>query len=205
MIKPVDQIEAEEKSLMAKSAAVALGVYLALALIITRGALHAPTPAVTQEAPVVEAELVEPKEPPKLYEKTAPKAAPVVKTEATISKNLHQGHESADEMKKVMETSNQTVAAPPPAPPTHGPQLEYSPSPKLPTYLKNQNLKGSVLIEFFVSAKGMVTPNLIGSSGNDELDALALKTARTWIFKPAAKEGQPTDAKVRLRINFEVD
>lgn len=204
MFKQLDQIEAEEKSLLLKSAMAALVVYAVLGLALSVSSIRT-APPVVAEAPLVEAEIVEQKEPPKLYEKAVP-TAPAAKVEATVSKDLSKGHAASDEeMKKVTEANNQTAAGTPPPNPTHGPQVEYSPSPKLPSYLKNQNLKGSVLIEFFVSAKGQVTPNLIGSSGNDELDALALKTAKTWIFKPAAKDGQATDAKVRLRINFEVD
>ena len=88
--------------------------------------------------------------------------------------------------------------------PTHGPVAFYTPAPVIPAYLRNQNLKTSVVIEFLITAQGVVAPRLLDSSGNDELDAIALRTAAQWQFKPAAKDNVPVDSKTRLRILFEV-
>lgn len=88
--------------------------------------------------------------------------------------------------------------------PTHGPVALYAPAPVIPAYLRDQNLKTSVVIEFLITAQGVVTPRLLDSSGNDELDAIALRTASKWRFKPAANNNIPIDAKTRLRILFEV-
>jgi len=74
----------------------------------------------------------------------------------------------------------------------------------IPSYLQDQNFKTSVVIDFFVSALGSVTPKLVGSSGNEELDALALNTAKKWQFRAAEKDHHTIDSKVRLRIIFEV-
>lgn len=86
----------------------------------------------------------------------------------------------------------------------HGPIVVSSPSPKIPSYLLNDILKASVVIEFRISAAGVAEPALIKSSGNEELDAIALKTARTWKFQPAVGGGKSIDSRIRLRINFEV-
>lgn len=88
--------------------------------------------------------------------------------------------------------------------PTHGPVALYSPAPVIPAYLRNQNLKTSVVIEFLITAQGQVTPRLLDSSGNDELDSIALNTVAKWQFKPAAQDNVPVDSKTRLRILFEV-
>jgi TonB family protein len=88
--------------------------------------------------------------------------------------------------------------------PTHGPVALYSPAPAIPSYLRNQNLKTNVVIEFLITAQGQVTPRLLDSSGNDELDAIALNTVKKWQFKPAANNNLPIDSKTRLRILFEV-
>ena len=88
--------------------------------------------------------------------------------------------------------------------PTHGPVALYSPQPVIPAYLRDQNLKTNVVIEFLVTAQGQVTCRLLESSGSDELDALSLETAEKWRFKPAAQDNVPIDSKTRLRITFEV-
>jgi TonB family protein len=88
--------------------------------------------------------------------------------------------------------------------PTHGPVAFYAPAPVIPNYLRDHNLRTSVVIEFLITAQGQVTPRLLDSSGNEELDAIALRTASKWQFKPAAKDNAPVDSKTRLRILFEV-
>jgi TonB family protein len=88
--------------------------------------------------------------------------------------------------------------------PTHGPVALYAPAPVIPQYLRDQNLKTSVVIEFLISAQGLVTTRLLDSSGTEELDAIALNTVSKWKFKPAAQNNAPIDSKTRLRILFEV-
>jgi TonB family protein len=197
-------IESEENSRLAKSFLVACGIYLVVATLIyfcSRFALTTPTAII--ETPTLEAELVE-KQEPKLFEKKS--EAPIAqKSETSISKDLSKSPVSAQKLNDIMNAPNQTVASPATPALTRGPLVQYSPAPKLPSYLKNQNLKSSVLIEFLVSAKGSTIPSLIGTSGNEELDALALKTAKTWLFQPALQNGQAVDSKVRLRINFEIE
>jgi TonB family protein len=88
--------------------------------------------------------------------------------------------------------------------PTHGPVSLYAPQPIIPAYLRDQNLRTSVVIEFLITAQGQVTCRLLESSGSDELDTLSLGTAEKWRFKPAAQDNVPVDSKTRLRINFEI-
>jgi TonB family protein len=88
--------------------------------------------------------------------------------------------------------------------PTHGPVALYAPAPVIPKYLRDQNLKTSVVIEFLITAQGLVTTRLLDSSGTEELDAIALDTVSKWKFKPAAQNNAPIDSKTRLRIVFEV-
>jgi TonB family protein len=121
--------------------------------------------------------------------------------------NPKRKHRPAPEKKKQeapkAEEQNQVNAGPLMGP-THGPVALYSPAPAIPDYLRNQYLKASVVIEFLITAGGEVTARLLDSSGNDELDAIALATVKKWQFKPAAKDNVPIDSKTRLRINFEV-
>ena len=104
---------------------------------------------------------------------------------------------------KKAEKQNQADAGPDLGP-THGPVALYAPAPVIPKYLRDQNLKTSVVIEFLITAEGSVTTRLLDSSGTEELDAIALNTVSKWKFKPAAQNNAPIDSKTRLRIVFEV-
>ncbi len=116
-----------------------------------------------------------------------------------------QSHKKKVEKKEPPKAPEQNqVNAGPNLGPTHGPVAFYAPAPVIPAYLRDQNLKTSVVIEFLITAQAAVTPRLLESSGNDELDAIAIATAKKWQFKPAAQDNVPVDSKTRLRILFEV-
>lgn len=117
-------------------------------------------------------------------------------------KQSHQKKVEKKEPPKAPEKNQ--VDAGPVMGPTHGPVAIYAPAPTIPTYLRYQNLKTNVVVEFLITAQGGVTPRLLDSSGNDELDAIAIKTVSKWQFKPAAKNNVSVDSKTRLRILFEV-
>jgi TonB family protein len=153
----------------------------------------------TDESNFVEAQVFVPEQTHLVEEK--PQAAPA-KPEATISKVPNKGREAKPEEKAAPE-ENKTENGPQLAP-THGPVAIFSPAPKIPAYLQEADLHASVVIDFFVAADGTASPRLVGSSGNEELDAIALESVKKWRFHAAEQDHHPLDAKVRLRINFEV-
>ena len=122
--------------------------------------------------------------------------------EVALSKNPNRGRK-AKPNEKLLDEKNQTQSGPQYGP-THGPIAVYTPAPAIPSYLQDDYLKASVVIEFMISSTGVATPRLIGSSSNDQLDAIALETVEKWKFRPAEKNNVPIDSKVRLRIEFEV-
>ena len=128
----------------------------------------------------------------------APTREPVISTRPDVGKTVPEGAVPADDEK------NRTVSGPPIAP-SHGPIVLDAPTPKLPSYLRDQSMKSSVLIEFTVREDGASEPHLVGSSGNEEVDAIALRTAKQWHFQPAIQQNKPVASKVKLRINFQVD
>lgn len=84
-------------------------------------------------------------------------------------------------------------------------EATYSPQPAIPDDLRNDVLTASMIAEFAVQSDG--TPGeikVVKSTGNKELDDIALETARKWRFKPATRDGQATEGRVRLHIDFEV-
>ncbi|HUO58801.1 MAG TPA: energy transducer TonB, partial [bacterium] len=131
--------------------------------------------------------------------------AEATKDEDEVVFSRKQSHKKKIEKKEPPKAPEQNqVDAGPALGPTHGPVAVYAPAPVIPAYLRDQNLKTSVVIEFLITAQAAVTPRLLESSGNDELDAIALKCASKWQFKPAAQDKVPIDSKTRLRILFEV-
>lgn len=123
--------------------------------------------------------------------------------EPSLHKNPAQGSPPKDPSDTFNE-ENQTERAQAPAPATHGPIALFAPPPQLPASFQEQSLKTEVVIEFFVNALGSATPRLVESSGEEELDALALEAVKRWVFRAAEQEGKPVDAKTRLRIVFSV-
>ena len=127
---------------------------------------------------------------------------PVHHAEPVLSKRPDQGRK-AKPNENPLPQDNVTQSRPA-LPPTHGPVVLSNPAPKIPSYLQTQDIHASVVIDFYVSSQGGVSPRLVGSSGNEELDAIALEAAKKWRFQPGQKDGKPVDAKVRLRILFDV-
>ena len=119
--------------------------------------------------------------------------------EVVLSKAPGKGKKPPE--KASVQEENQTQGGPALAP-THGPLAFYAPAPVIPEYLRDKELNTSAVIDFFISAQGTVTPRLVGSTGNEELDAIAVNTAKKWQFRPAEQNHRPIDAKVRLRIIF---
>jgi TonB family protein len=133
-------------------------------------------------------------------------AKPIEKApkEVAISKKPEQGrkakpNESPVEEKNQTQGGNNISLGP-----THGPVAVFAPPPVIPSYLQNQELKANVVIDFFITSQGSVMPKLVGSSGNEELDAIAINTAKKWQFRAAENDHKPIDSKVRLRIVFQV-
>jgi TonB family protein len=193
--------------LRALRAALAIGFALELLFLVAVGWrehwLAHPQKKGLEDSQFIEAQVFEiPREAHLVDEKT-PTVAPKPKAEKALSKVPKKGKEPKPGEGK-LEEQNQTNAGPPPAA-NHGPVALFAPTPAIPDYLKDQNLHASVVIDFYVSAQGSVTPKLAGSSGNEELDAIALRTASKWEFRAAEREHKPIDSKVRLRINFEVN
>jgi TonB family protein len=151
----------------------------------------------------VEAQIFEPPAEPYLVKKK--ETAPILeaKPEPALSKTPAQGKASPLPQQS-HEEENQTKSGTEMTP-THGPVAVFAPPPVIPSYLQNREFKTAVAIDFYVNMKGGVITKLVGPSGSDELDAIALESVKKWIFRPAEKDHQAIDSKVRLRIVFTVN
>jgi len=132
------------------------------------------------------------------------KIAPPVKAKAEValSKSPSQG-QTSPLPRTALQEENQTESGTKSAP-THGPVAVFAPAPVIPSYLQNREFKTAVAIDFYVNSKGGVITKLVGPSGSDELDAIALESVKKWIFRPAEMNHKAIDSKVRLRIIFVV-
>ena len=181
-----------------------------LAFLLQAGALvlfsmvhSSPSAPAVEVMPPLEAQIYQAPPPPEHLksDKAAVKNAPqkvlkISQTPSAAAKPAASLHSLFDEKNEVEKGQVQNE--------DHGPVVVSSPSPQIPPYLLNEILKASVVIEFKISSVGVADPSLIKSSGNEELDAIALKTAKTWKFQPALAGGKAIDSRIRLRINFEV-
>jgi protein TonB len=104
-------------------------------------------------------------------------------------------------------------APPPPAPapaPPHVPVFSGAtvidaPKATIPDDLRRDALDKTVVTELTVTPDGSVTDvKVIQSAGNDELDRIAMETARQYRFKPAERDGTPIETRIRLHIEFQV-
>ncbi|HLV80386.1 MAG TPA: TonB family protein [Chthonomonadaceae bacterium] len=85
------------------------------------------------------------------------------------------------------------------------PLPDHSPLPSIPDDMRGDSLDKSCVAEFTVEPDGAPSDiKIVQSSGYEELDRIALDTARQWRFKPATREGQPVQSQVRLHIEFQV-
>ncbi len=155
----------------------------------------------SDEVRFIEAQIFEMPPQSQLVDEKKPAQAPQ-KTEQTINKTLTNTNSLPQTQPS--DEENKTVSGPK-FTPTHGPVAVFAPPPILPSYLQDKELKTQVLIDFYVNNQGTSTARLAGSSGNEELDALALESVKKWIFRPAEKEGKPIEAKVRLTIRFVIE
>jgi len=57
---------------------------------------------------------------------------------------------------------------------------------------------------FTIHADGTTDVKMLKSTGNQELDSIAMASAREWKFKPATQDGKPVDSYMRLDVQFQV-
>jgi TonB family protein len=66
-----------------------------------------------------------------------------------------------------------------------------------------KKISGSVMVQFAVTTEGAVKdPQVVRSSGNDDLDGAALSCVLTWQYIPAKQNDQPVAATLRAIVHF---
>ncbi len=84
--------------------------------------------------------------------------------------------------------------------------VDSQPKPSIPDDLRKDALDKTCTAEFVVGPDGAPTDvQIVDKTGVDELDRIAQQTAKQWRFKPATRDGQPVEGRVRLQIEFQVN
>jgi len=86
---------------------------------------------------------------------------------------------------------------------TQAPIIERKYPPKVPLEAKEQNLKGTVVMDVEILHNGQVGAVVVTeSTGHQILDDCAVEAAKGWRFSPAMNEGTPVSVWVSFPIEF---
>ena len=78
------------------------------------------------------------------------------------------------------------------------------PNPKLTDEMKQRKLNAKISVSVEVDVDGSHTEEIVSGSGDDEVDALILKTLRRWRWSPGIVDGEPKKQKIRYRFTIDV-
>ncbi len=80
-----------------------------------------------------------------------------------------------------------------------------TPQPIIPSELYEEGMKCTCVARFTIHETGKAKVKLVTSSGNHEVDCIALRTLQRWIFKPAMLNGKPVISNRKVKIQFEIE
>jgi protein TonB len=150
-------------------------------------------------------------EPAKPSEAEKPVEQPVKPIEKPIEKPVEQPAKPVEQPVKPIEKPAEPVKPAEPMKPAAPiytaaePMDDRQPQPTIPDDLRTSSLDKMCVVEFVVGTDGRpVSVRVVTSTNNSELDNLALDAAKKWRFRPATRDGQPVEGKVRLHIEFQV-
>ncbi len=76
--------------------------------------------------------------------------------------------------------------------------------PSLPAELRREVAQSSVLVRVDIAVDGSCSVTLLESSGNAEVDRMAVETLQQWTWQPAMRQGEPVQSSKRFRYELEV-
>jgi len=80
----------------------------------------------------------------------------------------------------------------------------YKPDPAYTEEARKAKIEGTVTLAVTIDAQGDVTNCQVTNGLDKGLDEQAIKTVRTWKFKPALRDGIPVAVRVTARVNFKL-
>ncbi|PYX34382.1 MAG: hypothetical protein DMG80_02235 [Acidobacteria bacterium] len=82
------------------------------------------------------------------------------------------------------------------------PHATYSPDPKYPEKARRAKQRGDVILQLIVGADGLPRDVKVDRGLTPELDQAALDAVNRWKFAPAAREGHPVSAQIKVEVSF---
>jgi TonB family protein len=84
------------------------------------------------------------------------------------------------------------------------PKAIYRPTAGYTEAARRDKVNGTVMVAIIVGADGLVREAIIVRSLRPDLDENSIRTAKTWRFEPARRDGQPVAAKLTVEFTFNV-
>jgi protein TonB len=86
------------------------------------------------------------------------------------------------------------------------PEYDKNPAPEYPMRARQLGFEGTVVLNVRINQKGGVEDVKIAvSSGYSLLDQSALRSVKSWLFKPARRGDQPVAARVQVPVRYTLD
>ncbi|MBN1404580.1 MAG: energy transducer TonB [Opitutales bacterium] len=77
--------------------------------------------------------------------------------------------------------------------------------PSYPQQCQQSGIEGRVIVECLITQQGEVVGATAIKSPNPELAAAAVAAVQQWTFAPATHEGKPTQAVIRIPVEFRLE
>jgi len=164
-------------------------------------------PVPPSESPIPEAIDVAPKEPPKKPEVFAP----VPRRPQTVIAALAKPDVSPAVTQAAALPSPPNDVAVASVPAVSGAHMKIeaaapragNPNPEYPASARRRGVEGRVVLLVDIRADGTVAGvEIAESSSHDALDAAAALAVRRWLFRPARRDGDAIDSRVRIPVVF---
>lgn len=84
------------------------------------------------------------------------------------------------------------------------PRPVYAPNPPYTDAARNAKIHGTVVLAIVIGPLGLVRQVRVIQSLDKGLDEQAVRTVRTWRFRPAVRKGIPVPVRIRVDANFQL-
>jgi TonB family protein len=132
---------------------------------------------------------------------------------ALLAGSIYLIAQTQDQPPSSSQPTNPAPNSTPPAQNDHSPQggsrttpphAIFSPNPDYTAKARMAGIEGLVGLQLTVTEQGKAEDVKVIKTLDPELDANAVRTVRTWKFRPATKDGQPTAVQIKVTVSFQL-